>query len=359
MSEARTRTEHGFVLIIVLAVLVVLTLLATAVATSAERAIRAAQADADRFQSELAMTGTRETLLFLLATQRQTIAGLTVNESDASASATPPGENDDPDGFTALPVGNEIRLDSTPYQGLAQTRFALQDDRGLLSVNWAGNILRFALYKSLDVPDGDWNGLDAKRLDYQDPDDLHRLNGAEKAQYQREGLPPPTNRTLTTPLELRRIPGWNKILADMDDARLLSTLTLAQTVDLNINTAPAPLLELLPGLSPQNAARMTELRRAAPFLSIRQAQETFGITPVFEEVLSLFAIPSGNLILWDERSGARRLLHWTLTPLETDGPPWRIDYEVTLPRGNESDQAVVGTPQTPLFAQPDQAGERQ
>lgn len=359
MSSRRARSERGFVLIIVLAVLVVLTLLAAAVATSAERAIQAAQADADRFESELAMTGTRETMLFLLATQRQTIAGLTVNESDAAVSAKAPGENDDPDGFTALPVGNEIRLDSTPYQGLDRIRFAVQDDRGLLSVNWAGSTLRFALYKSLGVADGDWAGLDAKRLDYQDPDDLHRLNGAEKAEYEREGLPPPSNRTLATPLELRRIPGWNKLLAGMDDAKLLNTLTMAQTVDLNINTAPAPVLELLPGLSPQNAARMAELRRAAPLLSIRQAQETFGITPVFEEVLSLFAIPSGNLILWDERSGARRLLHWTLTPLETDGPPWRIDYEVTLPRGNEPDQAVVGTPQTPLFTQPDPAGKHE
>lgn len=355
MTDRRTRNESGFVLVIVLAVLVVLALLAAATATSSERAIRAAQVDADRFQSELAMGSTRETLLFMLATQRQTVAGLTVNASDASATATL--NMDDPDGFSALPVGNEIRLDSTPYQGLEDTRFALQDDRGLLSVNWAPPATRLALYESLGVPNDEWEALDAKRLDYQDADDLHRLNGAEKDQYGRLGLPPPTNRTLATPLELRRIPGWDKALAGLDDAQLLSMLTMTRGANLNINTAPIPILELLPGLTPENAIRMVEMRRATPFLSTWQAQQTFGIGESFEDGLSLFAKSSGNLILWDRHSGTRRLLHWTLTPFEVNGPPWRIDYEVTLPRGNESDQAVVGTPATPLFSPPDPAGK--
>ena len=144
----------------------------------------------------------------------------------------------------------------------------------------------------------------------------------------------------------------------MDDDELLSTLTLSRTVDVNINTAPATVLRLLPGLTPNNATRMIELRRTAPFLSIQQAQETFGIGALPDDTLSLFAIPSGNLILWDGRSGPRRLLHWTLTPLETNGPPWRIDYEVDLPRGKESDQAVVGAPRTPLFTPEDPAWGR-
>lgn len=356
MNKHSPPRERGFVLVIVLAVLVVLTLLATAVATSAERAIAAAQADADRFQSELATAGTRDTVLFLLLTQRQTLAGVTVNASDTATSTTPPEE--DANGFNVLPVGNEIRLDGTPYQGLESSRFALQDDHGLLSANWAAPFLRFALYKKLGARDTDWDGLDAKRLDYQDPDDLHRLNGAEKAEYARAGLPPPSNRALASPLELRKIPGWNKLLAPLDDTQLLSTFTLSRSVDLNINTAPAHVLALLPGLTEKNATRMTEVRRLTPFLSVIEAQETFGIGVAPEGTLTLFAIPSGNLILWDQHSGARQLLHWTLTPLEADGPPWRIDYEVTLPRGNESDQTVVGTPATPLFTAPDPSGKQ-
>lgn len=357
MIKARERGADGFVLVIVLAVLVVLALLATATATSAGRAIQAAQADADRFQSELSMTSTRETLLFMLATQRQTVAGMTVNESDASATTTI--TLDDPDGFTALPVGNEVRLDGTGYQGLGSTRFALQDDRGLISLNWAPAVIRHAFYQSLGIAGDQWDGMDAKRLDYQDPDDLHRLNGGEKDHYRRAEIPPPTNRTLATPLEFRRILGWNAMLAKLDDAQLLSMLTMTRGADLNINTAPVQVLELLPGMQPHNAARMVELRRVTPFLSTYQAQLDFAISDALEDGLALFAKPSGNLILWDHHSGARRLLHWTLTPYEVGGPPWRIDYEVTLPRGNESDQAVVGSPSTPLFAPQNPAGDRQ
>lgn len=346
--------ERGFVLIIVLAVLVVLALLAAATATSAERAIQAAQDDANRFESELTMIGTRETLLFLLATQRQTVAGLTVNESDAAAA--PSMSLDDPDGFTAMPVGNEIRLDSTPYQGLGTTQFALQDDRGLLSLNWTPPMLRFALYEKLGAPNTEWDGLDAKRLDYQDPDDLRRLNGAEAAEYRKADMPPPTNRALVTPLEFRRILGWDSLLAGMDDAELLSMLTMTRGADLNINTAPPQVLALLPGLDEKNAQRMVALRSNVPFLSPLQAQQTFGISPALEDAIALFAKPAGNLILWDRNSGARHLLHWTLTPFAVGGPPWRIDYEVILPRGNESDPAVASTPSTPLFPAQDPPG---
>ena len=356
-TELHPRREAGFVLVIVLAVLVVLAMLATATATSAGRAIQAAQADADRFQGELNMTGTRETLLFLLATQRLTVAGLTVNEADAQAS--PEMIMDDGEGFTRLPVGNEIRLDGTAYNGLGTARFALQDDRGLLSVNWVSPILRFAFYDSLGVPNDQWDGLDAKRLDYEDPDDLYRLNGAEKGQYRKAGMPPPSNHPLVTPLEFRRILGWDAMLARLDDTQLLSMLTLTRGGDININTAPSQVLALLPGMQPKNAARMVELRVVTPFLSAFQAQQDFGLSGELEGGLSLLAKPSGNLILWDHQSGTRRLLHWTLTPYEVGGPPWRIDYEVVLPRGNESDQAVVGSPSTPLFSTQDPAGTRQ
>lgn len=356
MNSSSRNQQGGFVLVIVLAVLVVLALLAGATATSAERAIHAAQADIDRFDSELAMAGTRETLLFLLATQRQTVAGLTVNESDASA--TMAMSLDDAEGFTALPVGNEIRLDGTHYRGLGTARFALQDDRGLLSLNWATAVMRHAFYEKLGIPFEQWAGLDAKRLDYQDADDLHRLNGAEKDHYLAAGLPPPTNRTLATPLEFRRILGWNTMLAGTDDATLLSMLTMTRGADLNINTAPVQVLSLLPGLSQENAERMVEVRRMLPFLSTYLARQTFAINPAMDDSLALFAKPSGNLILWDENSGARRLQHWTLTPYEVGGPPWRIDYEVILPRGNESDQAVAGTPSTPLFSTQDPAGQQ-
>lgn len=347
LTKTHPHNQRGFVLVIVLAVLVVLTLLAAAVATSSERAIRAAQADVDRFNEDLAMMSTRETILFMLATQRQTLAGLTVNTSDAAPVAS--FGDDDGIGTQYLPVGNEIHLDNTRYKGIAGTSFSVQDDRGLLSINWDTGLLS-NFFKLRNIPNTEWQGLSAKLLDYQDKDDLHRLDGAEKAQYLKEGLAPPTNRTLATPLELRRVLGWRNILANFSDTDLLNTFTLARSATLNINTAPLHVIALLPGITPQNATRMVELRRATPFQSDILAAEALGIPVELTESLSLFANGSGNLMLWGENSGARHLLHWTLTPLSADGRPWRIDYKVTLPRANEPDQTAAATTAAPLLS---------
>lgn len=341
-------------LVIVLALLVVLTLLAGIVASSGRQAVTEAQRTLDGFQGELDMLSTRETVLFMLSTQRKNLGGLV---ADVTAPVTMAQLDADDDGVLELPTGTEIRLDGTPYAGLGDARFALQDDRGLVNLNWASGVMREAFYASRGVPPEQWGPLDAKRLDYQDPDSLHRLNGAEEDHYRRAGLPPPPNRTLATPLEFRRILQWGPMLEGLDDERLLGMLTLAPGSSINLNTASADVLALLPGMTPQEAERMIALRRQAPFTTVAQVQRTFPIPPILEDGLTLFPNVSGNLILWDRRFGVRRLSHWTLTALQPGGPPWRIDYEVILPRGKQSDEAVAGTPATPLLATQDTAGQ--
>lgn len=347
MTNTAQRRQKGFVLVIVLAILVVLALLAAATATSSERAIRAAQDDADRFAFECDMESSKQTILYMLATQRQTLGGLTTEEANASATLE---MIEDVEGLLVIPTGKEIKLDGTAYRGFGNTLFSLQDDRGLISPNWTTSAIHSALLASLGAPADQWNGLSAKRLDYQDPDDMHRLNGAEKSHYAAAALAPPTNMPLQTPLEFRRIIGWNTLLEPYDDTYILSTISLAQGADLNINTAPANVLALIPEIGASNAARIVEMRKSSPFHSVYQLQQVIPLGPEIEDGLNVFAKPSGNLTLWNEKFGARHMMHWTLTPLEVGGPPWRIDYEVVLPRGKESDQAVANTPSTPLFA---------
>lgn len=347
----RQPRQGGFVLVIVLALLVVLTLLASAVAVSGRQAVAEAQADVDGFGGELDILSTRETLLFMLATQRQTLGGLSVG------AYAPPvlDDMDDANGADVVPVGNEIRLDSRPYAGLGNARFAIQDDRGLLSLNWTSPVLRQAFFATYGAADENRAGLEDKRLDYQDLDDLRRLDGAEADQYRKAGLPVPTNRALDTPLEYRRILQWDKLLSALDDAELLGMLTMTRSADINLNTAPASVLALIPGMDAEQAERMIALRTRVPMTSLYQVLASFPIAPITDGGLSLFSNTSGNLILWDRHLGVRHLTHWTMTPYQDGGPPWRIDYEVTLPRGNPSDQVVADPPATPLFAPPDPA----
>ncbi|KAF1699363.1 hypothetical protein CSC62_00180 [Pseudoxanthomonas jiangsuensis] len=353
-EPSRPQRQDGFVLVIVLALLVVLTLLASAVAASGSRAVAEAQEEIDRFQGELDMRSTGETVLFMLGTQQRNIGGL-------AALPSPPLNQallDDDDGGTyALPRGGEIRLDGSPYAGLGDARFALQDDRGLLSPNWAPESMLHAFYASRGVAAGAWADLDAKRLDYQDPDTLHRLGGAEKDQYEKSGRTAPSNRPVATPLEFRRIMDWDSMLAGLDDAALLGLLTTGRSATLNVNTAPVEALALIPGMTRAEAERMAALRRQAPFVSTWALQGAFPIAPFMLEALTLFPNQSGNLILWDRRFGGKKLMHWRLTPLASGGPPWQIDYEAILPRDNQSDDAVAEAPATPLLAPQDAAGK--
>lgn len=337
----------------VLALLVVLTLLASAAATSASRAISEAQANVDGFEGELDIHSTKETVLFLLATQPRNLAGLPAQPVPAGDLTTLDSGADD----AWLVTDFDLRMDGMVYAGHGQARFYLQDDGGLISPNWASSALMSAFFAHLGVPPAQWPGLEAKRLDYQDPDSLHRLDGAEADHYRAAGRPPPPNRPVTTPLEFRRIMGWEEMLAPLDDAELLGLLSIHLGGALNLNSAPAQVLAMIPGMDAAHAERLVAQRRLAPISSVYQAREFFPIAPIMEEALTLFPNRSGNLILWDRRFGAKRLVHWTLTPQAIGGPPWQVDYEVILPRDNRYDAIVAETPPTPLFTPPDRSGE--
>lgn len=354
----RPDRQQGFILVVVLVALVVLSLLAGAVAVSSARAVREAQAEVEAFEEEVAGIGTRDTLLYLLATQRQTVGGMTLDDQvvlvAGQATAFPPEDGDAP--LSTLPIGNEVKLDSTPYEGLGPVRFALQDDAGLFSINWS-TTFRPGLFDLLGVPVGARDALEAKRLDYQDADALHRLGGAEAPQYREAGLPPPSNRTLVTPLELRNVPGWREALAPFDDAEVMRLLTAARSVVLNANTATELSLRVLPGVDEATAQRIVALRRQQPFMLERRFTREFQL-PVDEMApIGLLAVGYGTLALWHNAGGPVSLLHWTLTPIDEGGRPWRLDYEITLPRDEVADPNLVRPAPSPLLSEPTAPGE--
>ncbi len=360
LQHPPSHDQHGFVLVAVLVALVVLTLLATAIATTSERAIREARENDAAFEAEVAMTSTRDTVLFMLNSQRQTYGGLTIDRqvawSAGQVTASRSADGDDSGIPPLLPIGNEIRLDGTAYKGLDDVRFALQDDGGLFSPNWTFNLYRPGFFKLLDVPPEKWAELEAKRLDYQDPDQLHRLGGAEAEDYRREKLPPPTNRPLATPFEARRMMGWNQALAPLDDPALGSLITVSRNTMINVNTASQQVLQTVPGVDEATAERIVAMRQTLPFMLGWQFRDTFRLPLDDLAPVGMLAIGSGTLQLWHNAAGPIRSLHWTLTPTDEGGRPWRLDYTTVLPRDPAFNQTPARSIPSPLFAEPGTAG---
>lgn len=346
--------QSGFVLIAVLAVLVILSILGATIGAITQRLrdqqlVRQSQLDAD-----IAMASTRATVLYLLASQRMTFGGLTVDDRVVLSEDEQRSQGSGETAESFMPVGNEIAMDGSAYRGLGGTRFALQDDRGLIAVNWvpAELLARYlATGRKQAKPIATMINL---LQDYQDPDDLYRLNSAERQGYERDKRPPPTNRTLLTPMELRRVMGWDKALAEISDLELNDSLSVVRSAQININTAPARVLQTLPGVDKLMAGRVLGMRAVTPFLNLSAFYQLLGVLPVDEDMLSLYPLGSGTLKLWSADGGTVHVLHWTLTPRADGGWPWREDYEFILP-GDET-TTIEGSARpvaAKVFAQPD------
>lgn len=349
---ARAGAQGGFILLTVIAILVVLVLLAAAAATTTNR-VRADQGRDDaRLAGEIDGYSTRATVLYLLATQRFTFGGLTVDDQVRLTADEQAAKADGEDVRSNLPVGNELRLDNSLYHGLGTSLFALQADSGRLSVNWSNPALLERWLINLKVPLEQQGPLFAKLLDYQDPDDVYRLNGAEAEQYRAAKRAAPPNRALATPLELRRVLGWDKALAGLDNQQLLDTVTVARSAQIDINTAPASVLQLLPGVTAEMAARVVAMRQLQAFYQYWAVYELLPTVPPDLDLVSLHPGGSGTISIWPEAGTAGSLLHWTLTPFDDGGHPWRIDYELGLSARPRGERAPAREAATPLLAHP-------
>ncbi|CAN5691792.1 hypothetical protein BH23GEM11_BH23GEM11_18810 [soil metagenome] len=106
-------------------------------------------------------------------------------------------------------------------------------------------------------------------LDWRDEDDLPRIGGAERAGYLREGRAVlPTNRGFASIDELRHVMGMTPEI--LEAARPYLTL-IPQVARINVNSAPAPVLRALPGVSAAGAEEIIRLREAG-FLPARTAE---------------------------------------------------------------------------------------
>lgn len=346
------RQQQGFILAATLWILAIITAAAGFFFQWTQQGVEQVHQRQQDFQNTLDRHGTQATVLYLLGTQRMTVAGLTLPHVE-----DPELNQDyarmDWGNISILPIGDEIALDDRPYPGVGSAWFSLQDEGGLLGLNYIEETPLLALLKVLGVPDEQVQPLVAKLQDYIDRDDLHRLNGAEAYHYREQGLPPPPNRELLTAEEVFRVLDWNRYPALWEDRRLSRLTTVAVGGLPNFNTAPRPVLQAIFGGNAEWAELLLQARRHTPLYRLSQIEQLLGVNLAIDPMDAIF-LPSNYFRLTLGAKDARRLeeIHIQLTPRADKQAPWLIDYTTTLSPTQEQRDATPDFAKAPIFAAP-------
>lgn len=174
----------------------------------------------------------------------------------------------------------EILLDGTAYgvEALLQTgsiRVAIQDEAGLLNLNTTDETAVAHLLEGLGVARGGSGALAASLGDFVDEDEEVRINGAERGAYLALGLTPAPNHPLTSRWQAFDVLGWRAVFSGEARMRFWSlTTSAAPDTAININTAPAPVLEAVFGARP--AAALVARRRAGAIIDLEGVEALTG-----------------------------------------------------------------------------------
>jgi general secretion pathway protein K len=153
---------------------------------------------------------------------------------------------------------NPWPIDGTPHAATYETTrltMSIQDEFGKIDLNFAQDDTLRNLFLWLGSSPSDANAIVDAIGDWRDPDDLKRLNGAEKNDYRAAGRPyGPRNAPFESVAELAQVLGVSRDLA----ARARPALTVySRRPFIDPTTAPTEVLKALPGMDQQRADAVT------------------------------------------------------------------------------------------------------
>lgn len=283
-----TRDDRGFALVVVLLVLALVSVVGAEFAYSMRLEAAAVRAyKTGVIAGHLAETGVEQAI-------REIVAD--------SAAVT-----EDDDGRLTFYDRNRAPLPRLPREkvefGGGQYSYRITDEEGRLNVNTAtpGRVDRLLLALGLDKSARD-TIVDSLQ-DWKDPNDEHRLNGAESEDtYLKRPVPyRAKNRALDSVTEMLQIRGVTPALfhGDKDRPGLAAYVTTRSPNQVNMNTAD-PLVLRAFGLSDAEISEIVQTRHTAPYVQ--------GVPPKFggrslAVTTSTFRVEAEGIV--DGRVGAR------------------------------------------------------
>jgi general secretion pathway protein K len=231
------RIQSGAALLAVLVVSVVMVMLLGVATTTLQSRLLLAQQSKQKLQDQAQVYGKKNQLVYLIATQRLTAAGI-------SQGVNPQGFVRDEDGHWALPIiGDEIRSDGETIFEENGLRYSIQNEAGLIPINSAAQywLKRYLQATGYNVAEQAYLG--DTLADYADPDNWRRPGGAERASYKEQLFSQPANFLLQSCSELFKLLKWDELL--QRDQAILSLCSLSRGETLNLNAIPISLWEVL------------------------------------------------------------------------------------------------------------------
>ncbi|RRV43162.1 MULTISPECIES: type II secretion system minor pseudopilin [Pseudomonadaceae] len=315
----------GFALIAVLGLLMLLSLVAAFISGYAEQRLEQTYQLQRQLQGQLDRDATMATLLHVVATRplMQNAILLRNPQQEARSSFDPFA-----DSFAGVKVEDypHLLVEGTRYRGIGGSAFSLQDEGPLLSLlepdrqRWT----RFFAQHGLSPQQAE-RFLDQLQ-DYTDRDDVRRLNGATSADYLNQGLQVPPQRLMISPGQVFNLLDAAALRPQLQ--AMLPYVTARSGQLNNLNTAPAAVLQSLPGFDAALAEAIVSERRQRPYADLSDANARLGrIIPLDPLTTPSRASPFMRIQLWSETADCRQPLWLGLSSTPTSRTaPWEIDY---------------------------------
>ncbi len=329
-GKSNAATTKGFVLPLTLWMIALFGLGIAAINTWVSAAVENARTLQQKSEADVTAANMTNELVYAMATRPMSFRGLEVGTGMTR-----------PDLGDAMSImasnyesSNYVAFDGRAYIPESNSDYVLrlQDGRGLLKLQGTAPDPLRRMLAFFNVPETLRNQLPDTLADWVDDDDLTRLTGAEKSDYERRRRFPPTNGNLLTPMEAQNILGWDEIPEVWEADMQAPLFTTCRVTGFNPNTAPETvLLSYISGLTKDNAAHVIEQRRTTPF---RHAQEFMAAAGFLSSAEPFFfsVIPSNCVIvdLAHRESGRRTRFSLSLVPT-SQNKPWQVDYAFEIP----------------------------
>ncbi|MBJ7485263.1 type II secretion system protein GspK [Brevundimonas sp.] len=238
-----------------------------------------------------------------------------------------------------------LHLDGRPYsaQPVSPLIISVQDEAGMINLAGLDELQSVRLAEAMGLGDARQRRIQQIYLDYVDTDSLARTGGAEQSDYGRART---ANRSLLRPSEWLSLLG---VRPEIDNRRwrgLESDLAFDRaTFLMNVNTASSQSLQILFGITQEQAEAAVRARQSSPFLSLQDFVAASGASNLIEGERR-YTFPSGRFVytIRDTRSRWVYRARISLTPGGAELPLWIDQAELKEAAPDAASDPIDATP---------------